>query len=79
MSDVCLNSVSIALQIRVRADVPELQSIVFVVEVGVGDEGEKGCCDLNYSIRAKATPKMKFFAKVLNKSHTIYSKALKNN
>ena len=70
---------SIALQTRVRADVPELQSIVFVVEVGVGDEGEERHCDLKLQYPCKATPKMTFFAKMLYKSHTINSKALKND
>ena len=58
---------SIALQTRVRADVPELQSIVFVVEVGVGDEGEERHCDLKLQYPCKATPKMTFFAKMLYK------------
>ena len=37
--------------------------------------------DIQYlvkSVRAEATPKMTFFAKMLYKSHTINSKALKN-
>jgi hypothetical protein len=42
ISNVYLNGVFIALQIRARTDMPKFQSIVIVVEESVGDEvGEK--------------------------------------